>query len=67
MFDERDKLLRRCLDDLNWLITEAKWRFDTTKEGCNLTDEGPYSVKLERAIKDRDDVEEYFKKGSNEN
>jgi len=68
MFDDRDKLLRRCLDSLNWMIEDIKWRFDETKEGCNLTNEGPfagggYSPELTRAMKLRDELEVYFKQG----
>ena len=61
MFDEKDRLLRRCLDSLGWMIDDIKWRFDVDKPGDSGS--GGYSPELTRAMELRDDLEKYFKQG----
>ena len=63
MFDNKDKLLRRSLDSLGWMIEDIKWRFDVDKTGDKGSN-GGYSPELTRAMKLRDDLEKYFKQGS---
>ena len=63
MFDDKDKLLRRCLDELNWMIKDIKWRFDIDKVGDKGSN-GGYSPELTRAMELREELEKYFKQGS---
>ena len=63
MFDDKDKLLRRSLDSLNWMIDDIKWRFDECKGNLDNGSKGGYSPELTRAIKLREDLENYFKHG----
>lgn len=66
MFDEKDKLLRRCLDSQKWMIDDLKWRFDECKDNLDNGSEGGYSPELMRAIELQEDLEKYFKQGSND-
>lgn len=63
MFDDKDKLLRRCLDELKWMIDDIKWRFDVDKTG-DIVSNGGYSPELARAIELKEELEKYFKQGS---
>jgi hypothetical protein len=64
MFDEKDKLLRRCLDSIGWMIDDIKWRYDETKGNLDNGSKGGYSPELTKAMKLRDDLENYFKQGT---
>ena len=64
MFDEKDKLLRRSLDILNWMIKYIKWRSNDCNGNLDNGSKGGYSPKLKRALELREDLEKYFKQGS---
>jgi hypothetical protein len=63
MLDEKDKLLRRCLDGYEWMVEEIKWHYDDCKGNLDNGSQGKYSPKLTEAMKVRDDLEKYFKQG----
>uniref|UniRef100_A0A6M3KNA7 Uncharacterized protein n=1 Tax=viral metagenome TaxID=1070528 RepID=A0A6M3KNA7_9ZZZZ len=59
---DKDNLLRRCLDDLVWMIDDITWRFEIDKPGDKGS--GGYSPELTRAIALRTELEQYFKNSS---
>lgn len=64
MFDEKDKLLRKCLDNIGWMIDDMVWRFDEAKSCVDEGSKGGYSPELTKAIALITELEEYFKQGS---
>jgi len=63
MFDEKDKLLRKSLEHINYLLKLIE-EFVAVYE--NDMPPNYYIVRLEKSKICRDDLEEYFKKGSDE-
>jgi len=64
MFDYKDKLLRRSLDSLGWMIEDIKAHHEMDDPKMYGQEEITYSPELTRAMKLRDDLEKYFKQGS---
>ena len=63
MYDNKDKLLKRCLDSMGWMADDMTWRFDEARSCVDEGSKGGYSPELTRAIALRTELEEYFKQG----
>ena len=59
MSDDKDKMLRKSLENINFLIDALRWWIKTHST------EPDYNIPgLKKAEKFRDKLEEYFKQGS---